>query len=176
MPSKKRSSISRSKKPPKTLFFIDRNLGAFCLAEQLRSAGFEVRVHDDFYHQKERDPWIFYECGIKHWVVITSDTGFMKAFPHMAAVALGNTTVIAFTNNNYKSDVRGKAFIAARRKIAAALKAHKARNFIAVVGTGSFRICAESPLPSRKSCEPEDWESYERVCKKAGVLAFAPKH
>ena len=176
MPSKKRSNTSRSKEPPKTRFFIDRNLGAFCLAEQLRAAGFDVRVHDDFYHQKERDPWIFYECGIKHWVVITSDTGFMKAFPHMAAVALGNTTVIAFTNNNYKSDVRGKAFIAARKKIEKALKEHRGRNFIAVVGTGSFRICEESPLPSRKTCEEQDWQSYDRVCRKAGVLPFAPKH
>ena len=176
MPSKKRSNTSRSKKPRKTQFFIDRNLGAFYLAEQLRSAGFDVRVHDDFYQQTERDPLIFYECGIKGWVVVTSDTGFMKAFPHMAAVALGNTTVIAFTNGHYKSVVRGNAFIAGRKKIEAALKEHKGRNFIAVVGTGSFRICDESPLPSRKSCDPRDWESYEGVCKNAGFLPFAPKH
>jgi hypothetical protein len=174
--SKKRSNTSRSKKPPKTRFFIDRNLGAFYLAEQLRSAGFDVRVHDDFYQQTERDPLIFYECGVRGWVVVTSDIGFMKAFPHMAAVALGNTTVIAFANNNYKSEIRGNAFIAARKKIEAALKDHKGRNFIAVVGTGSFRICEESPLPSRKLCDPRDWESYEGVCKHAGVLAFAPKH
>jgi nucleoside-diphosphate-sugar epimerase len=176
VPSKKRSNTSRSKKPHKTQFFIDRNLGGFYLAEQLRSAGFDVRLHDDFYQQTERDPLIFYECGVKGWVVVTSDTGFMKAFPHMAAVALGNTTVIAFTNNNYKSAIRGNAFIATRKKIEAALKDHRGRNFIAVVGIGTFRICAESPLPSRKLCDPRDWQSYEGVCQQAGVLPFAPKH
>ena len=177
MPSNKLSNTSLSKKPPKTRFFIDRNLGAFYLAEQLRAAGFDVRVHEDFYQQTERDPLIFYECGVKGWIVITSDTGFMKAFPHMAAIALGRTTVIAFTNNNFKSDVRGAAFISARDKIEAALAAHKGRNFIAVVGThGTFRVCSESPLPSRKTCDPRDWVSYEHVCKQAGVLPLAPKH
>jgi hypothetical protein len=114
---------------------------------------------------------------VKGWVVITSDTGFTKAFPHLAAIALGRTTVIAFTNNNYKSDVRGDEFIAARAKIDAALIAHKDSNFIGIVGThGTFRVCSESPLPSRKSCDKRDWESYDRVCEKAGVLAFAQKH
>jgi len=134
-------------------------------------------VHDDFYQQTERDPLIFYECGKKGWVVITSDTGFMKAFPHMAAIALGKTTVIAFTNNNFKSQIRGAAFITAKKKIEAALAKHDKRYFIGIVGTtGTFRVCSESPLPSRKTCDPRDWDSYEQVCRQAGVLAFAPKH
>ena len=144
---------------------------------QLREAGLNIVVHDDIYQQTERDPWIFYECGLKKLIVITSDTLFMKSFPHMAAIALAHTIVIAFTNNNYKGQVRGDAFIKARGMIEAALSKHKGGYFIGVVGmTGTFRVCSESPLPSRKTCQPEDWESYERVCKTAGVLAFAPKH
>jgi hypothetical protein len=137
-----------------------------------------VLVHDDFYQQTERDPLIFYECGVKRWIVITSDTDFRKSFPHMAAISLGGTTVIAFTNNKYKSDVRGKAFIKARQSIEKAIRAHrKGRYFIGIVGTdGSFRVCDESPMPSRKTCHELDWESYEAVCQKAGVLALAPKH
>lgn len=177
MQSKKLSSTSRSAKQPKLRYFIDRNLGSFYLPQQLVAAGMDVRVHDDFYEQTERDPWIFYECGLKNWIVITSDTGFMKSFPHMAAIALARTTVIAFTNNNYKSEVRGKAFIAARSKVESAIRSHRGRYFIGVVGTeGSFRVCAESPMPSRKTCDPRDWESYEQVCREAGVLALAPKH
>jgi hypothetical protein len=134
-------------------------------------------VHDDVYQQTERDPWIFYECGIKKLVVITSDTLFLKSFPHMAAISLAHTSVLAFTNNKYKSDVRGNAFIKARPAIEKALRAHRGSYFIGIVGTtGTFRVCSESPLPSRKTCETKDWESYHRVCKNAGVLPLVPGH
>ena len=39
---------------------------------------------------------------------------------------------------------------------------------------GTFTIKAEAPLPSRKTCDDKDWESYERVCKAEGVLPLAP--
>jgi hypothetical protein len=128
------------------------------------------------YLPTERDPLIFYESGKKGLVVITSDTTFRKSFPHMAAVALGCTTIIAFTQNNFKSEIRGNAFITALPKIEQALRKHRKRNFIGVVGmNGSFRVCDESPLPQRKQCDPLDWYSYEDVCRQAGVLAFRPE-
>lgn len=134
-------------------------------------------MHDDVYQQTERDPLIFYESGKKGLIVVTSDTTFRKSFPHMAAIALGRTSVIAFSNNNYKGEVRGTAFLKARQSIEQALAKHKGRYFIGVVGmNGTFRICAESPMPERKTCDLRDWESYENVCKREGVLALAPKH
>jgi hypothetical protein len=95
----------------------------------------------------------------------------------MAAVSLGRTTVIAFTQNNYKSEVRGNAFIKARKLIEKALRKHQGKKyFIGVVGMdASFRICDESPLPTRKTCDPKDWDSYEIVCKQEGVLALRLK-
>jgi hypothetical protein len=171
VPSKKRSSTSRRGRRLKPQFFIDRNLGSHYLPLQLRQADFEITIHDDLYQQTERDPLIFYECGKKHWVVVTSDTSFAKSFPHMAAISLGRTTVIAFTQNNYKSEVRGSAFIKARREIEKALNDHRGKYFIGVVGmNGTFRVCAESPLPTRKTCD-----RYEAVCKQEGVLALRLK-
>jgi predicted nuclease of predicted toxin-antitoxin system len=147
----------------------------------LRSAGLDVTIHDDRYIQTERDPWIFYECGKSGFVVLTSDTDFMKSFPHMAAVAIAKTTVIAFSNNNYKSEVRGNAFLKALPEITAELAKHGRRRrntyFIGVVGMqGTFNVKAEAPLPHRKTCDLKDWQSYERVCATEGVLALAPKH
>lgn len=140
----------------------------------------DITVHDEVYQQTERDPWIFYDCGKRGFIVITSDTMFMKSFPHMAAIALGKTTVLAFSHNNYKSDVRGKAFILARSQIEKEIAAHRKgrrRYFIGIIGMkGTFNIRKESPLPHRKTCDPRDWESYEQVCKTAGVLALAPPH
>jgi hypothetical protein len=136
-------------------------------------------VHDDIYVQTERDPWVFYECGKNNLVVITSDTAFMKSFPHRAAIAIAKTTFLAFSQNNCKFDVRGNALIKAHAKINDAILKHKKlkKNFIAIIGmTGSFAIKEESPIPHRKTCDPRDWESYERVCSIEGVLALAPAH
>jgi predicted nuclease of predicted toxin-antitoxin system len=156
-------------------------LGSFYLPTQLRNASLDVTIHDDQYIQTERDPWIFYERGKLGFVVITSDTDFMKSFPHMAAIALAKTTVLAFSNNNYKSEVRGNAFLKALPLIESELQKHKRsrknKYFIGVIGTlGTFSVKVESPLPHRKTCDPRDWESYERVCAAEGVLVLAPEH
>lgn len=177
MPLKRPSNISLNRGRRKFRYFVDRNLGFNLLPDQLRRAGIEIVVHDDIYPQNERDPWIFYQCGVQRLVVITSDTDFRKSFPHMAAVVLGKTCVIAFSRNDYKSEVRGSAFIKARAAIEKALRMHKGRYFIGVVGmNGDFRICSESPLPSRKTCDPKDWNSFEQVCRSAGRLPLAPPH
>lgn len=139
------------------------------LASQLRNAGLDTTIHDDVYGQTERDPWIFYECGKKGMVVVTSDSTFTKSFPHMAAIALGKTTVFYFSNNNWRSSIRGNAFLAAQNAILHALK-KQPENFIACIGmSGSFRIIEKKPKPLRKQCDPKDWESYHRVCESEGV-------
>ncbi len=176
MPSKKRSSTSRRGKQHKPHYFIDRSLGSYYLPLQLRQADLEITVHDDLYQQTERDPLIFYECGKSGWVVVTSDIAFRKSFPHMAAISLGRTTVIAFTQNNHKGEARGRALIKALPLIEKALIEHRGKYFIGIVGMdASFRICEESPLPTRKTCDPKDWLSYQRVCIAEGVLPLGLK-
>lgn len=137
----------------------------------------DITIHDDLYKQTERDPWIFYECGKAGFVVLTSDTEFMKSFTHMAAIAVAQTTVLAFSNNNYKSEVRGDALLKALPRINVELSKRKRRRknnyFIGIIGmNGTFAIKAEAPLPHRKRCDLLDWESYERVCAMEGILAF----
>lgn len=174
---KKPSDTSLSKKQREFRYFVDRNLGSHLLPTQLRAADVQLVVHDDIFPQTERDPWIFYQCGIQDLIVITSDTAFMKSFPHMAAISLARTSVIAFTNNKFKSEVRGNAFIKARPSIERALVEHRSEYFIGVVGTnGTFTVKAESPRPTRKLCEQRDWDSYARVCQSAGVPFHRPNY
>ena len=170
---------SQSEKPLKNQYFLDRNLGSVFLPKQLRQAGLDITVHDDVYQQTERDPWIFYDRGKRGFIVVTSDTSFMKSFPHMAAIALARTIVLAFSNNNYKAEVRGNAFLKALPNIEWEIKKHRRKRklnyFIAVIGmTGTFRVKAEAPLPHRKTCDVKDWESYQDVCRVEGVLALGP--
>jgi len=151
-------------------------LGAYKLPGKLRAAGLNVIVHDDIYRQTERDPWIFYDCGMQGRIVITSDKAFMKSFPHMAAIRLGATTVLAFSTNSYHSDVRASAFIRVKDAIFRELHRQKGSPFIASIGmSGEFRMLEKSPMPQRKFCDDKDWISYERVCTEAGVLAIRPE-
>lgn len=141
----------------------------------------DITAQDDTeeFRQTERDPWMFYRCGKDGNILVTSDMRFRKSFPHMAAIALGKTMVLAFTNNSYNSGVRGRAFLKALHDIEDAIASHRQRrrNFIGVIGMqGTFRIVEEKPMPHRVTCDPRDWESYERVCAAEGVLAFAPDH
>jgi predicted nuclease of predicted toxin-antitoxin system len=172
VPSKRRLATSRKKKQleHEPCFLLDRSLGRYKLAAQLRAAGMNVIAGDDVYPETERDPWIFYDCGKQGRVVITSDKDFMKSFPHMAAVSLGNTTVIAFTSNNYNSNARGRAFMRARGKVSRALLGSNGIGFIGSVGMeGTFSIVQASPTPNKKYCDERDWKSYERVCASEGV-------
>lgn len=177
MPSEKQSSTTRPRprKRRNPRYFLDRNLGRVYFPADLRDAGLDVTAQDDTteYQQNERDPWLFYRCGKSGFVVVTSDLNICKSFPHMAAIALGRTTVIAFTNNNYNSDVRARAFLKALPEIEDAIYTHRKSYFIGVVGMqGTFRMVREKPLPQRKLCDPRDWDSYERVCAAEGRLAL----
>jgi len=171
VPSKKQSTTSRKNKrlENEPSFLVDRSLGRFKLLSQLRAAGIDVTPGDDVYDQDERDPWIFYSSGKSGKIVLTADRDFMKSFPHMAAIALGKTTVIAFTSNNYNSEARGRAFIKAKSRVFRAIRDNEA-NFIGSVGMDStFLILERSPAPNRKYCDERDWNSYERVCKAEGI-------
>jgi hypothetical protein len=164
--SKKPSGTSKPPKPRKYRFFLDRNLGGIELPKRLRNAGKEIVVHDDVYVPTERDPWIFYECGKKGLIVVTSDKLFMKSFPHMAAIALGRTTVFSFSNNNYNGSIRATAFIAATRAMDKLLREHEGEPFIATIGMkGTVELNVVNPRPTRKACELADWNSYATVCE-----------
>jgi hypothetical protein len=145
------------------------------LPRRLREAGVSVVVHDDCYTPTERDPWIFYECGKKGLIVLTSDKLFMKSFPHMAAIALGRATVFAFSNNNYNSRVRSDAFIAASFSIENKIVERRGQHFIATIGMhGTCEVNLVNPRPTRKACDVADWESYLRVCKVARIKPEIP--
>lgn len=117
----------------------------------------------------EQDPWAFYFCGKSGYCLITSDKSFLDHFTHMAAIQLGKTRVFAFTSGNENMHLRGKAFVKAKAKILRAIKHHTAP-FVASVGlSADVNIVDEKPMPTKKLCRPEHWESYLKVCKAEGV-------
>ncbi len=101
--------------------------------------------------------------------MITGDRKFMRSFPHMAAIALGRTTVIAFTAKNYNSMIRGRAMISARARIVRALRNNEAPFIGSVSADGAFNILETKPKPLRLQCNQLDWDSYRRALEAEGV-------
>jgi aspartate/tyrosine/aromatic aminotransferase len=65
--------------------------------------------------------------------------------------------------------IRGSAFVGAKAKICRIIKKQSAP-FIASIGvSGDIKLLARNPMPVRKLCTPEHWDSYERVCRAEGI-------
>lgn len=97
MKSKRRLHIS----PPDPVFFIDRNLGADFLPNQLQFAGFRVIVHDDHFLKRQDvgDPEVIAACGTHGWFLLTGDSDLPRRWSkELKASSLG---VFCQTNNHH---------------------------------------------------------------------------
>src|SRR2546430_17247371 len=73
--SKKRSAASlKSKQLEPLVFFLDRSLGKEIIANSLRAAGADVRIHDDLFAQDARDQDWLPEVGKNGWTDLTKDS------------------------------------------------------------------------------------------------------
>lgn len=76
MPSNKRSGTKLSpyeKQLRELTFFLDRNLGSRRVAEALRQAGANVKVHADHFAADGTDEEWLAACGDRGWIAITLD-------------------------------------------------------------------------------------------------------
>ena len=55
------------------VFFLDRSLGKHIIAEALRQAGQDVRIHDDHFRQDTTDEEWLRQVGGQGWIVLTKD-------------------------------------------------------------------------------------------------------
>jgi hypothetical protein len=130
----------------------------------------DVTAHDDVpFSPTERDPWIFYWSGKNNYVLLTSDLEFKGLFTHQAAIALGRTAVFSFTGRTFNSERRGAAFLKAQLSIFKMLRRQR-KPFIATIQLdGKIYLDSANPSPSRLKVEPQDWDSYERVCRAESI-------
>ena len=59
--------------PERLIFFVDRSLGRKIIPDVLRTAGQEVRVHDELFAQNAKDEIWLAEAGKQGWIVLTKD-------------------------------------------------------------------------------------------------------
>jgi hypothetical protein len=75
-------------------FFIDRCLGKYVIADQLRAAGELVEIHDDHFPADCPDDVWLGAVGANSWIVITKDKNFQKR--QIETVAIARSTVRVF--------------------------------------------------------------------------------
>jgi predicted nuclease of predicted toxin-antitoxin system len=93
--------------------FLDRNLGKKIIADALRQAGADVRVHDDHFSPNARDEEWLSEVGRRQWVVLTKDTRIR--YREIERMALMNARVRAFvlTAKNLQGSEMANIFVRA---------------------------------------------------------------
>jgi uncharacterized protein with PIN domain len=93
--------VSRPTERP--VFFIDRALGAYDVAEALRKAGAHVEVHDAHFQDDEDDTVWLPGVGAHGWIVLTKDERISRR--RLEIDALMNARVGAFILT--RSDLTG---------------------------------------------------------------------
>ena len=92
---------------------MDRNLGKKIVADALRQAGADVRVHDDLFSPDARDEEWLSEVGRRQWVVLTKDARIR--YREIERMALMNAGVRAFvlTAKNLQGSEVANVFVRA---------------------------------------------------------------
>jgi predicted nuclease of predicted toxin-antitoxin system len=113
MKSKKRSAANSKKSPPKPVFFLDRSLGKHIVADALRHAGAEVRIHGDHFAEDEKDERWLREVGKQGWIVLTKDKNIRYHLLEIAALIRGAVSAFILTSGNLTGSEMATAFVKA---------------------------------------------------------------
>ena len=112
--SKKPSDASLRSPPERLVFFVDRSLGRKIIPDALRAADEEVRVHDEFFPQDEKDEVWLAEVGRLGWVVLTKDKHIRYRQVEIQALLAGKVRAFILTARGDLSGAEvGQIFIKA---------------------------------------------------------------
>ena len=124
--SKKRSAASSPSPPDRLVFFTDANLGRRVVPEALRTAGEEVKIHDDCFAPGTQDSVWLREVGRNGWVVLTKDSRIRYRRNEMEALLSSGTRSFVLVSRNLPGEEMAKIFVRAlpgMKNLCAALSA-----------------------------------------------------
>ncbi len=143
--SKKRSAAN-SKRPEGFVFFLDSSLGRQIVAEALRNAGAEVRVHfDHFREDAPDDEWLSW-AGKKGWLALTKDKRIRYRSAEFAAVQQAGVGLFVLTAGNITGAAMGEILVNALGAMKRIANKHDAP-FIARVTKGGIVSLFDGRLP-----------------------------
>jgi hypothetical protein len=124
--SKKRSAASSPSPPDRLIFFTDANLGRRIVPDALRTAGEEVKVHDDCFAPGTQDSVWLRAVGQNGWIVLTKDSRIRYRRNEMEARLSSGARSFVLVSSNLPGAEMAKIFVRALpgiRKLCAALSA-----------------------------------------------------
>jgi hypothetical protein len=112
--SKKPSDASfHSDRPHRPVFFLDKCLGRYVVAEALRAAGEVVELHTDHFPQDSPDPIWLPEVGRKGWIVLTKDRSIKSNQIEIASLMQANTICFNLVSASLTGSEMASAFVSA---------------------------------------------------------------
>lgn len=122
------------------VFFIDRSLGRYTVANALRAAGALVEVHDDHFAQGARDQVWLTHVGQRGWAVLTKDDRIRYRAAEIAAATNAGVALFIFVGKNVRGAAMAEAFRRALSKMGELLDTRR-RPFVAkVTRTGAVAV------------------------------------
>ncbi len=96
--------------PRPVIFYVDRCLGR-TVANALRAAGADVRVHDDFFSQDALDEvWIPDVAG-RGWVILTKDKNIRRRHGEREAALLSEARIFTLSSGNLRGSEMAARFV-----------------------------------------------------------------
>lgn len=115
---KKRSAASyKSKQPEPLTLFIDRSLGKRFIADALRAAGADVRVHDDHFPVDAKDEEWLVEAGKHGWIVLTKDRRIRRRPLELTALRKSGVRAFVLSAGNLSGTEMAEVFVKALPKL-----------------------------------------------------------
>ena len=108
---------SRPDAPP--IFFLDRGIGRYIVADALRQAGFEVvlmaAIYPDGTDERVDDPTWIARASSENWVALTKDPSIVRA--HEDALRASSLRVFAFNNAHLTGEVMAQRVVSNLQRI-----------------------------------------------------------
>jgi hypothetical protein len=104
--------------------------------DALRSAGADVKVHDELFPQGTEDVVWLSEAGAHRWVVLTRDDRIRYNKLEKQAVLAANLRFFSITSSSLTGDEAAALLVSALGLISRLCRQHSKRGFIAKISRG----------------------------------------
>jgi hypothetical protein len=95
------------------IFFLDRSLGKYTVAEALRKVGAKVEIHDDHFPQDAHDEMWLTHVGQQGWVVLTKDDKIRYHPNERMALMQAGVCAFVLVARNLSAPAMAEAFVKA---------------------------------------------------------------
>ena len=109
--------------PSRPEFFLDRSLARRVVAEELRTAGWNLRTHIEVYGERDQEvpdvEWLEL-CGRSGWAVLTKDARIRRRRAEVTAIRRHSVKAFVLAGGNLRAIDQARRFDANRASIEAA--------------------------------------------------------